>query len=466
MNGRRFRKGIASLLYRGRFAVVVAAIAWSVPAAAQKVGNAAPQGNSYTPDTGRQQPEEKLSASASLYPEYVRYSLPAQAQQGDTCWDYSILGCLELELSRANKTTISLSGPYLAWAAARADQDAFDRKGSNFGRASRALERFGICERAQMPTADEDHPLNTAVSNETLRSATRLAKGLRIDWIRFWKSPPGLTDTEMLSVKRHLYAGHPVAVGMRWPKKLTVKDAGLCLLGTCRSLDETFDGHCVTLVGYEDNPRLPGGGAFIIRNTFGPNWMRNGFARLSYAYLRQFANDAISFSVDPDSPNSLSPELSPAHNTTDQSVLDLKAALCRPDPGLSITDDDIGRFKRGVWQSDNQVFCKATATNVGFTTELSAPETGRYALSIAGTKAPDYGIWCAVMDGKTVGTAYDFCWPNVEPTGEIRLGSVSLTQGKHTLRLECTGKSEASAGCFLGLDWIRLQRVVSSDNSR
>ncbi len=55
-------------------------------------------------------------------------------------------------------------------------------------------------------------------SREALMAA-RAHKNWVVHWIKRWNSTTGLTDREMLSIKEALAKGHPVATGMRWPKK-------------------------------------------------------------------------------------------------------------------------------------------------------------------------------------------------------------------------------------------------------
>ena len=50
--------------------------------------------------------------------------------------------------------------------------------------------------------------------------------------------------------------------------------------------------HCLLLVGYEDNPKAPGGGWFLIRNSLGEDWGEKGYGRMPYAYLACFAVEA------------------------------------------------------------------------------------------------------------------------------------------------------------------------------
>ena len=51
-------------------------------------------------------------------------------------------------------------------------------------------------------------------------------------------------------------------------------------------------GHEVILVGYRDDPNLPGGGAFEMRNSWDVSWGNGGYAWLPYAYVEIFCDEA------------------------------------------------------------------------------------------------------------------------------------------------------------------------------
>lgn len=51
-------------------------------------------------------------------------------------------------------------------------------------------------------------------------------------------------------------------------------------------------GHGVLLVGYHDDPKWPGGGYFIVRNSWGPDWGEGGYGKVSYAYVECFCNES------------------------------------------------------------------------------------------------------------------------------------------------------------------------------
>jgi hypothetical protein len=64
--------------------------------------------------------------------------------------------------------------------------------------------------------------------------------------------------------------------------------------------------------------------------------------------------------------------------------------------------------------------------------------------------APDYGIYRAILDGQELATV-DLYGPQIRRES-YHWGEHKLSAGEHTLRLECTGKSEKSKGYYLGLD--------------
>ena len=57
-------------------------------------------------------------------------------------------------------------------------------------------------------------------------------------------------------------------------------------------------GHAMLVVGYKDEPMIPGGGYFIVRNSWGENWAAlgeyPGHAKIPYAYIDLFCGSAMS----------------------------------------------------------------------------------------------------------------------------------------------------------------------------
>jgi C1A family cysteine protease len=58
-------------------------------------------------------------------------------------------------------------------------------------------------------------------------------------------------------------------------------------------------GHAICLVGYSDDTKLPGGGVFIFKNSWGTSWSfdnilnRQGFGLISYKYIETYCNQAF-----------------------------------------------------------------------------------------------------------------------------------------------------------------------------
>lgn len=50
--------------------------------------------------------------------------------------------------------------------------------------------------------------------------------------------------------------------------------------------------HEMLIVGYEDNRTAPGGGWFVVRNSWGSDWGEDGYGRVSYAYVECFCTEA------------------------------------------------------------------------------------------------------------------------------------------------------------------------------
>ena len=61
--------------------------------------------------------------------------------------------------------------------------------------------------------------------------------------------------------------------------------------------DKVEGGHAMCMVGYEDDGDVPGGGYFIVRNSWGTGWAGNnavspGYCRIPYAYIEQYGRSA------------------------------------------------------------------------------------------------------------------------------------------------------------------------------
>ena len=64
------------------------------------------------------------------------------------------------------------------------------------------------------------------------------------------------------------------------------------------SSDPSIGGHAMIMVGYQDDTAVPGGGYFIVRNSWGEGWASDsdlapGYARLPYKYIADNGRSAF-----------------------------------------------------------------------------------------------------------------------------------------------------------------------------
>ena len=79
------------------------------------------------------------------------------------------------------------------------------------------------------------------------------------------------------------------------------------------SSDHKEGGHAMCIVGYQDDPDVPGGGFFMVRNSWGTTWasdsaLEPGYCRLPYEYMTQYGLSAYTASApepEPEAPKSL-----------------------------------------------------------------------------------------------------------------------------------------------------------------
>ncbi len=89
---------------------------------------------------------------------------------------------------------------------------------------------------------------------------------------------------------------------------------------------------------------------------------------------------------------------------------------------------------------------------IPFTVEKKEPR--RLLLSV--TRADDYGIYQASLNGVKIGETLDLYDSQVTPW-EIHLLDFWPEPGDYTLRLDCVGKNSRSRGYFLGVESVRLR---------
>ncbi len=255
-------------------------------------------------------------------------------------------------------------------------------------------------------------------------------------WIKRWN---------VLKIRRQLASGHPVAVGMRWPKKVEFDGSHVLAVPPP---EEVFDGHSIVLVGYRDAPEMPGGGVFIFRNSSGSKWREAGHAYLPYAYVAAYGNDALSLRLGGAEPITT--------NSTAIDPIEAETLTVTARENCSPSVQKMTGFGQGLWSGDAQLFVPGKADS-SVTLAFPVKQAGRYEAALYATRAPDFARVRVRIDGQPVGDEIDLYAPRVLPTGRILLGAIELSAGEHALHVTVTGKNRASSNSYFGLDCLELR---------
>jgi hypothetical protein len=360
-------------------------------------------------------------------------------QQGnrDDCSLFAVTGVVEFERARnlSKQQAERLSEEFLIWAGDKASGQSGDQ--AMFWKAVAGLNTYGICSEERMPYGNKPRPQRRP-SPQALSEARELSERWQVEWIKRWSVDRRLTDQQLGEIKHALAHGHPVACGLRWPKNLKGSD-----LLDVPPANQVSDGHSIMFVGYEDSPGKSGGGVLTFRNSYGPKWGQQGYGRMSFAYVKAYANDALWLQLGP--PRS---EV-PAVRFEGESMRVLAASTCQTSP------QRMQDWSPKLWSHGEQLFCNAKkdgSVRLGF--EVHKP--GRYRVRILATAGPDFGTVAVVLDGKNVPGTFDLYCGRVSPAGSLELGTRELAAGAHVLRIAAVGKNPASKGFAFGVDTLDL----------
>jgi hypothetical protein len=378
-----------------------------------------------------------LPSKANLAPQLNKLGLVPRAQgERDVCSLFALTAVAEFEWARnSRQPRQAFSEEFLIWAANEASGLTGDQ--AMFYKAIHGLESLGICSAKLMPYNKRPDPERTP-SAKALADAKGRAGRWKVEWIKRWDVKRPLEEKQLLAIKQALAEGHPVACGLRWPKALKGHE-----LLRVPSPDDVFDGHSIVFTGYQDDPKREGDGILLFRNSWGTGWGSSGYGVMSYAYVRAYANDAVSLRLGP--PNS---EV-PVERFEAESLVVRARERCDTSP------QEMGKWGGKMWSQGKQLFCGAKEdgfVELGFRVRKS----GRYRLRVLATAAPDFGKIRATLDGKKLEAEFDLYSGRVSPSGSLELGSHDLKAGEHRLRVTVVGKHAASAGYFFGLDAIDL----------
>lgn len=178
---------------------------------------------------------------ADLRPLFRELKLPIRPQGArGACSVFTVTGALEFALSKQRRGPVILSPEYLNWATNQVIGNRTEDRGQFFADLWRGFERHGICLEAEMPYAPRFYAEYLPSRRAERTAAAIRGQGPRMHWIKPNDGMTGITEGHLTAIQRVLRAGWPVCAGSY---------------------------HSVLIVAYRQDPALPGGGTFVIRDS-------------------------------------------------------------------------------------------------------------------------------------------------------------------------------------------------------
>jgi len=124
--------------------------------------------------------------------------------------------------------------------------------------------------------------------------------------------------------------------------------------------------------------------------------------------------------------------------------------------GGSVTEQPMQGFQ-GHWSNDRQLVWVTAKPGDTLELTMSVQEAGNYQVRAQFTKAPDYGIFDVLLDGKRAADGIDLYNIRVDVSGPVDLGVHKLQAGDHTLKFGIKGANPLAIKSYMfGLDYIDL----------
>lgn len=205
-------------------------------------------------------------------------ALPKAAFQGvrNSCVAFTLAAIYQI----LSKDNTDLSEQFLYWACKSRDKIPGD-VGTDPLLAMRILQETGICTEATWPykPAPSDNanpglgpPPTLAVDEAKLRRIKRFQQ---------------LPAKDFRQIKAALTAGKPVLIGLpiweHWQGAWQGQSLGR--LRAPLPGERRKGGHAMCVLGYRDDAAAPGGGYFIVRNSWGPQWAKDNPDGAGYCHV-------------------------------------------------------------------------------------------------------------------------------------------------------------------------------------
>ena len=164
--------------------------------------------------------------------------------------------------------------------------------GTRIRRAFEALERYGICRFRLWPYANVASVAEAADGSFPPGAHEDARKHRVMNGLYILRAPNNVDEIRGILSGANGRRRMPVCVGVDVFDGCDDETFAFPSCATDGSV-ATFKGiHEMLLVGYRDDRAFAGGGFFIVRNSWGTDWGKDGYGRIPYAYIECFCREA------------------------------------------------------------------------------------------------------------------------------------------------------------------------------
>ena len=209
-----------------------------------------------------------------------------QGERG-TCVAHAVCAMAECLLYRSSGERLDLSEQFLYWNAKRVDGKP-DKQGTLIKVAAELSVSDGNCLEQTWPYVAQPIAGNEGQGPPPAGAAPEAAS-------RRLSSAAPLAERSPQAIREAIGAGRPVALSIpvyqNWYGNPAVNSSGEIPMPLPKS--KLVAGHAMCAVGYGSDPGMPGGGAFVLRNSWGVEWapqsrVAPGHALLPYLYFELY----------------------------------------------------------------------------------------------------------------------------------------------------------------------------------
>ncbi|HIH98053.1 MAG TPA: C1 family peptidase [Thermoplasmata archaeon] len=220
----------------------------------------------------------------------IPYCTPIRDQgQRGTCVSFGSVSFLEFEFinHKGYPQNLDLSEQFFFWACKQ--RDGFPNSDGTSMTAARDVTKYdGACLERTWPY--NPYPTSDPAQGPPPSGAKEEAEEYTIQDIDYIRWRIDLSKLKNSLKQRHI-AVFAVPVYASWYYSEETKRTGEITMPVAN--DKRIGGHCMALVGYKDDADYPGGGYFILRNSWGTDWAYEslygaGYGTIPYAYIKQY----------------------------------------------------------------------------------------------------------------------------------------------------------------------------------